>query len=89
MIAWVAPMLGALATIFLISEAFPGFDGNKSTLFALVTQNLAESIVPSALGITVAIVADNFHRYLVGRVEALEIEMRRVAQEMDRWISAL
>jgi biopolymer transport protein ExbB/TolQ len=78
-IATVAPFFGFLATIIGIVHSYQGFDGDKSTIMAGLTWLLSESLMPTAIGLFVAILAYYFHQYLTNRLTIIDIEMKATA----------
>jgi len=88
-IAFVAPGIGVFGTVLGIVNAFPGFDGEKSAIFGLVTGLLSEAIVPTAFGLLVGLLALWFYRYLNSKVEAFDLEMESAALELANRLSRI
>jgi biopolymer transport protein ExbB/TolQ len=74
-IAATAPFLGILGTVPSIVGSFVGCGGEKWTCLAAVVLNLSNAIVPTALGLLVAIPALWCYKHLSSRVEAFDLEM--------------
>lgn len=74
-IALVTPLLGLLGTVFGIMHVFAsvsrGGAGNPETL----ASGIAEALITTAFGLTIAIPSLLAHRYLTGRVDELVVEM--------------
>ena len=81
-IASSAAFVGLFGTVIGIVTSFRGFDGEKSAIMAALANNLSEAIIPTAVGLFVAIFATWSHRYLCIQLEALDVEMRAATLEM-------
>ena len=88
-IAGSAPFVGILGTVFGISSSFGGVDGEKCTIMAALTENLAEAIVPTAVGLLIAIFATWCHSYIRGELEVFDVEMRAASLELANSLSLL
>jgi biopolymer transport protein ExbB/TolQ len=65
-----------LGTIIGIVHSFQGVDGEKSQIMTGVTWYLSESLMPTAIGLLLAILAYGFHMYLTNRLAIIDIEMK-------------
>ena len=74
-IASAAPFIGFLGTINGILGCFIGGSGNKYTALARVASQLAEALLPGAMGIVVSILALWCFYYMRNRSKVLETEM--------------
>ena len=74
-IAGTAPLLGALATAVLLKDALRGYLGCLCDLCDCGS-GVAETFVPFALGLPVAIFALAGSRYVRRQVEILDVELR-------------
>lgn len=88
-VASVAPLLGLLGTVWGMLESFKkiaeaGAMGKADQLAA----GIALALVTTAAGLVIAIPALIAHMYLVGRVDALVMEMDDLAQKVVHMISA-
>ncbi len=64
----VAPLVGVLGTVIGILNSFRGVAGQKTDVIAAIIEGLSEALMPTALGLTVALVSNYFYQYLTGRV---------------------
>ena len=81
-IAAIAPFVGVLGWILGFHNSFPGFVGEKSAQLAIVNERLSESLVPIELGLLVALLAYFGHKYLVARLETLDVEMENASLQL-------
>ena len=81
-IAAISPLLGLLGTVFGMIRMFSAVSqhgaGNPQELSA----GIGQALITTAAGLTIAIPAVLFHRYLRGRVESLVIDMEQEAIKM-------
>lgn len=71
-----AILIGLFGTVRGICNGFQTIGASRSTALAMTTEAIAQSLVPTLLGFFVAITAFVFYRYLCGRMEAFELEMK-------------
>jgi len=85
-IASVTPLLGLLGTVFgmitTFSEIMARGSGNTSALAG----GIAQALITTAAGLTVAIPAMVMHRYFVGRIDGIVVELE---QETIKLVDAL
>ena len=89
-IAATAPLVGLLGTCIGIASAFGrGISGEKWASYAAITKLIAESLVPTALSLLIAIPAYCVYQYFNNRAELLEVEMKNGSSELldclTRW----
>jgi biopolymer transport protein ExbB len=77
-ISAIAPLLGLLGTVFGMIQTFSsileaGTNGNTAALAG----GIAQALITTAAGLVVGIPAMFFHRYFVGKIEALVVELER------------
>src|SRR5579864_1728631 len=77
-----APWVGLLGTILGINNSFRGFDGSEKSLMAAIFEGLSQALVPTALGLIVALMAMWCYKYLLTEVEAIDLEMESVSLEL-------
>jgi len=77
-----APWLGVFATVFGIINSFKGFSGQWQNLLAQRFREFSWSLVPTALGLLVALAALWCYKYLVAEVEAFDSEMENASLEL-------
>ena len=75
-IAATAPLLGISGTVLGVMGSFRTVGSSASAILADETNRISQSLLPTILGLSVAIVAFVFHRYLSGRLESFSREMR-------------
>lgn len=78
-IASVAPLLGLLGTVFGMIEVFSVINVAGVGQAGELAGGISQALVSTAAGLAVAIPALMFHRYFLGRVEALVIAMEQEA----------
>jgi biopolymer transport protein ExbB/TolQ len=81
-IASVAPWLGLLLTLRGIVFSFGGGSGEKTAMMAALANRLSESLMPTALGLVVAIPALWWYKYLSGRVQDFDGEMEEATSDL-------
>jgi biopolymer transport protein ExbB/TolQ len=82
-IASSAPFVGLLGTVFGIITAFKKMsDPNAPGGLASVSGGIAEALVTTAVGLTVAIVSVWFYNYFSTRVELLTVDVDETAGEV-------
>ena len=81
-IASVAPWVGVIGTILGIYNSFPGVDGSKESIMALVTERLSQAVVPTAFGLVVALMALWCYKYLRARVETFDFEIEAASLQL-------
>ncbi|TAN50192.1 MAG: MotA/TolQ/ExbB proton channel family protein [Methylococcaceae bacterium] len=74
-IALVTPLLGLLGTVFGMIRVFNTLSAGGVANPSLLAGGIAEALITTAAGLTIAIPALLLHRYLVGRVDALVVGM--------------
>ncbi|MEZ5400849.1 MAG: MotA/TolQ/ExbB proton channel family protein [Bryobacteraceae bacterium] len=75
-----APLIGLLGTVFGVIWSFGGTTGSRQSIFASLTNSLAEALLPAATGLAIGVFAYVLRSSLDRRTEALALEMEIVAQ---------
>jgi biopolymer transport protein ExbB/biopolymer transport protein TolQ len=75
-VAATAPFFGLLGNVLGILNSFHGIDGERSSIMGAIAGCLSDSIVPTAFGVAVAVVAWVAQHYFRSRIEEFEAEMR-------------
>jgi hypothetical protein len=75
-IAVTAPFVGILGWVLGFYNSFPGGEGEKSAMLAIVTGRLSESLMPIELGLLVGLLAYFGHKCLLLRIEDFDLERR-------------
>ncbi|HWZ84073.1 MAG TPA: MotA/TolQ/ExbB proton channel family protein [Terriglobales bacterium] len=83
-----APFVGLVGTCFVILEAFGGSGMEASTYRAMVASRTALSLIPTTLGLLVAVLAVWCHNFLLGCVSALESEISEALLTTVRCLNA-
>ncbi len=86
-IASVAPWFGVIGTILGVYNSFPGVDGSKESIFALMTDRLSQAAVSTAFGLAVALTALCFYKYLLARMETFDREMEAASIQLINSLS--
>lgn len=82
-IALVTPLMGLLGTVFGMIRVFSSISqGGGVANPAVLAGGIAEALITTAAGLTIAIPSLLFHRYLVGRVDELVIGMEDEALKL-------
>jgi len=88
-IAATAPLVGLFGTVLGVFDVFRGVSIERSTLLRLYARSLSESLVPTALGLVVGVLAFCFYRYLVTRLENFDIEMKNGSLQLTDELARL
>jgi biopolymer transport protein ExbD len=83
-IALTAPCLGLAGTCVGILSALGGVGMEKHTALAMIATRIALALIPTALGIPVAVLATCFYNYFCTRMDLLEGEVFEEGQERGR-----
>jgi len=78
----VAPFVGLLGTVVGIINAFEGIAAENASGIGSVAAGIAEALVVTAIGLSVAIPAVLIFNWLNGRVEAQMLALRTSGGEM-------
>ena len=82
-----AVWLGFIGTVLGVANSFRGLGTEKSTGLGYLGGYLADSLVPAAAGIIVAITASCSHRYLYARLEVLDRDMHNATLDLVNQLS--
>jgi biopolymer transport protein ExbB/TolQ len=80
--ATTAPLVGAFGSIFGIIDSFHGCSGAKSTCMAATFDALSIALLPTALGLLVAVPAQWCCKHMRNELEAFDLEMESQAGEL-------
>ncbi len=80
-----APFVGLVGTIFGIINAFQGMAESGSGGLASVSAGIAEALVTTAIGISVAILGVWLFNFFTARIEAITNDMAVSTQEIIDW----
>jgi biopolymer transport protein ExbB len=78
-IAGITPLLGLLGTVIAMIDIFGSFTGSHSANPALLAGGIAKALITTASGLSVAIPALFFHRFLLRRIDELVVGMEQEA----------
>ena len=73
-IANTAPLVGAFGTVLGIMNSFPGCGASRSYCMAVEAERLSEALLPTALGLLVAVPTVWCYKYLSSELESLDVE---------------
>ncbi len=76
-IAAISPLLGLLGTVAGMIKIFQVVSVQGNSNFSLLSIGIAEALVTTAAGLTVAIPSLLFYRYFQGRVDELVVRMEQ------------
>lgn len=82
-----APLVGAFGTMFGIMDSFKGCGADKATCMAATFQGLSEGLLPTALGLLVALPALLCHKYLRSELEASDLEMENESLKLVNYLT--
>ena len=85
-IAAVAPLLGLLGTVVGMIEVFAEIMAQGTGNASALAGGISQALITTAAGLTVAIPALVMHRYFVGRIDGIVIELE---QETIKLVDAL
>jgi biopolymer transport protein ExbD len=83
-IARTAPCLGLAGTCLGILSAFGGVGMEKHAALGMIATRIALALIPTAVGIPVAVLATSSYNYLRTRIDLLEGEVLEEEQERGR-----
>lgn len=81
-IAAIAPLLGLLGTVIGMIKVFSAITTAGVGNPAVLAGGISEALITTAAGLSVAIPALIFHRYLTGRIDRIVIAMEEEAMKM-------
>jgi biopolymer transport protein ExbB/TolQ len=81
-IAVTAPFVGVLGWVLGFYNSFPGGEGEKSAMLAIVNERLSEALMPLELGLLVALLAYFGHKYLLAKLEDFDVEMENASLQL-------
>lgn len=85
-IAAVAPLLGLLGTVVGMIDVFAELMSQGTGNASALAGGISEALITTAAGLTVAIPAIVMHRYFVGKIDAIVVELE---QETIKLVDAL
>jgi biopolymer transport protein ExbB len=85
-IAAVSPLLGLLGSVLGIIEVFSEIMVQGSGNASLLAGGISKALISTAAGLTVAIPALVMHRYFIGKIDAIVVELE---QETIKLVDAL
>ena len=85
-IAAIAPLLGLLGTVVGMIKVFAEIMSQGTGNASVLAGGISEALIPTAAGLTVAIPALAMHRYFVGKIDAIVVELE---QETIKLVDAL
>ncbi len=81
-IANISPLLGLLGTVIGMIKVFSAITSSGVGNPAVLAGGISEALITTAAGLSVAIPALIFHRYLSGRVDRIVVRMEEQALKM-------
>jgi len=85
-IATTAPFIGLIGTAIGILDSFRGWIGSASGYIAFIATNLAEALVPSALGLLVSVMATWWLDWRNDRLAMFDAEMEIASLELVKYL---
>jgi len=83
-IAITAPYLGLVGTCEGILNAFGGIGMEKHAAMVMIVTRMAMALIPTAVGIPIAVLATCSYNFLCTRIDLLESEVLEEGQQRDR-----
>jgi len=83
-----AALFGFLGTAVGLTNIFQSTTGPRSGIMADIARRVSESMAPGFLGLSVALVAFWFHRYLSGQLRRFDLEMKAAADDLTHYLMA-
>ena len=81
-IAAASPLLGLLGTVFGMIQVFSAITIHGNSNPSILAGGIAQALITTAAGLSVAIPALIFHRYFRGKIDALVLKMEEEALKM-------
>lgn len=81
-IAAASPLLGLLGTVFGMIQVFTAITVHGNNNPSYLAGGIAQALITTAAGLSVAIPALIFHRYFRGKIDALVLKMEEEALKM-------
>ena len=81
-IAATAPFLGFFGTLLGTANSFMGVAGDKWSDYAISMRYLSDSLVPTELGLLVAMLAFCAYKYFVAKLGDCDVEMRSASLQL-------
>ncbi len=88
-IAAAAPFVGIFGTVLGIVKSFRGISGERTADLAYLISNLADSLVPTELGLLVAMLAFCAYKYFLVKFEDCDVEMRSASLQLLRRVGII
>jgi biopolymer transport protein ExbB/TolQ len=88
-IAATAPFVGVFGTIEGILGSFRGGGGEKFAMFGRLTGGLADSLIPTALAMVVALFAWCCYKFLCDRLDGFDLEMENASVQVVNALSGM
>lgn len=86
-ISTTAPLVGAFGTVLGIEDSFVGCGAARSVCMAAIFERLSEALLPTALGLLVALLTVWCYRYLSSELEAFDLEMENEALKLVSYLT--
>ncbi len=74
-IAVISPLLGLLGTVVGMIEIFISFQAADSGSPSFMARGISQALISTAFGLSIAIPAVGFHRFLLKRLDDIAVEM--------------
>lgn len=87
-VAAITPLLGLLGTVIGMIDVFTAVMVQGTGNTAVLAGGISKALITTAAGLTVAIPALFFHRFLVRRVDEMTVGMEQAAVQLLDWMHA-
>ena len=88
-IAVTAPFVGVLGWVLGYYNSFPGMSGSKETLLAIVTERLAEALMPIEFGLLVALLAYVGLANFQAKLDDFDVEMESASLQLINQLASV
>ena len=86
-VAATAAFVGMIGTVWGIFDSFRGGSGERSAMMAAIADRLSQSLITTALGLTVAIMASWAYKNLSAQMADFDIEMRNAVRDLPDYLA--
>ena len=84
-----AVFIGSFGTVLSIANLFAGGSTERTTLMYSILEGLSLAMVPTALGLFVALLAFCCYRHLLANIETSDFEMKKASLQLVNHLARL
>jgi biopolymer transport protein TolQ len=86
-VAYTAPFFGIIGTLVGILFSFRGTAGSRAAILAALASELSNALVPTGLGVLVALLAHWSRKHLLAKLNDFNVEMKTASLELVNELS--